>query len=349
MTALEQRYRRVLRMLPASYRQTWEEDMVATFLASMDTDDAHHLADSGRPSWSEVASVATLAVRLHVGRAGMPPPSLIWGEVVRAVRLVALAVLLLSAVVGTWGVWRNPWLANEIPWFPPPADVPAVQWGFRDMVWDAVGLLWVAAYLALVFGRWRAARLFAVLAFVPLVGFAVRDTLRGGPVFARWSDVLISALLLLTLAAFHRDTPPVRPRPWLIAFAVGVALTPAIELATWTLPMDSHWLLAWPGPALNGVLIVAAALVYLAGHAVGRSPAPSWALALALLSASTVIVQAVSLGEYAAFHTVSSAAMTVGVVQTVGVLVVGLLLVAFAAHELRRLPPQTPPRVDTEP
>ena len=158
---------------------------------------------------------------------------------------------------------------------------------------------------------------------------------------------LVTALLLLALAVFHRDTPPVRPRPWLIAFAVGVALTPAVELATWTLPVDSHWLLAWP--ALNGVLIVAAALAYLAGHAVGRSPAPSWALALALLSASTVIVQAVSLGEYAAFHTVRSAAMTVGVVQTVTVLVVGLLLVASAAHELRRLPPQTPPRVETEP
>lgn len=347
MTALEQRYRRVLRILPASYRQAWEEDMVATFLASMDTDDAHHLADSGRPNWSEVASVATLAVRLRVGRAGMPPPSAVWEEVVRAVRLVALAVLLLSAVVATWTVWRNPWLANQIPWLPAPADVPAVPWGFRDMVWDAVGLLWVAAYLALVFGRWRAARLFAVLATVSFIGFAVRDTLEGRPVLARWSEVLVTALLLLTLAAFHRDTPTVRPRPWLIAFAVGVALTPAVELATWTLPVDSHWLLAWP--ALNGVLIVAATLVYLTGHAVGRSPAPSWALALALLSASTVIVQAVSLGEYAAFHTVRSAAMTVGVVQTVGVLVAGLLLVAFAAHELRRHPPQTAPRVDTEP
>ena len=215
------------------------------------------------------------------------------------------------------------------------------------MVWDVVGLLWVAAYLALVFGRWRAARLFAVLAFVPLVGFAVRDTLEGRPVFARWSDVLVSALLLLTLAAFHRDTPPVRPRPWLIAFAVGVALTPAVELATWTLPMDSHWLLAWP--ALNGVVIAVASLVYLAGHAAGRSPAPSWGLALALLSAAAVIVQAVSLGEYAAFHTVRSAAMTVGVVHTVAVLVVGLLLVAFAARDLRRLPLQTSLRVDTEP
>jgi hypothetical protein len=111
--------------------------------------------------------------------------------------------------------------------------------------------------------------------------------------------------------------------------------------------MDSHWLLGWP--ALNCVLIVAAALVYLAGHAVGRSPAPSWALALALLSLATVLMQAAALGEYATFHTVGSVAMTLGVAQTGAVLAVGLVLVTFAAHGLRRLPPQTPPRVDTEP
>jgi len=277
MNVLEQRYRRVLRVLPDSYRQAWEEDMVATFLASMDTDDvedAEFLADYGRPSWSEVASVARLAVRLRIGGTGVPPLSVGLGEAVRAVRLVALAVLLLSAVWATWGVWRNPWLANEIPWLPVPDEVPAFSMGFWEMAWNVVGLLWVAAFLALVFGRWWAARLFAVLAFLPGVGFAVRDTLAGNPVFARWSDVLVTALLLFTLAAFHRDIPPVRPRPWLIAFAVGVALTPAAELVILTLPMDSRWLLGWPG--LNCVLILAAALVYLGGQALGRSLAPSW-------------------------------------------------------------------------
>ena len=34
---LEQRYRRVLRLLPAPYRLAWEEEMVATFLATMDS------------------------------------------------------------------------------------------------------------------------------------------------------------------------------------------------------------------------------------------------------------------------------------------------------------------------
>jgi hypothetical protein len=288
-----------------------------------------------------------IAVRLRIGGAGIAPLTVVWEEIVRALRLVALVMLLLWAVVAIWTVWRNPWLANDIPWFPPPADVPALSWGGWDLAWSVVGLLSVAAYVALVFGRWRAARLFAVLAFMPFVGFAVRDTLEGWPVLALWSDVLVAALLLLTLAVFHRDTPPVRPRPWLIALAVGVALTPAAELASLILPMGSQWLLAWP--AVNCVLIVAAALVYLVSQAFGCGPAPSWALALALLSLATVIVQTVSLGEHAAVHMMSFAAITLGVVQAVGAFVVGLLLFAFAAHELRRLQAQAPPRVNTEP
>ena len=49
--------------------------MVATFLESMASDDAEaaeYLADYGRPSWSEVASVAALAVRLRLGAADAP-------------------------------------------------------------------------------------------------------------------------------------------------------------------------------------------------------------------------------------------------------------------------------------
>jgi hypothetical protein len=72
MSRLEQRYRLVLRVLPAAYRKAWEEDMVATFLDSVDSDDAEaaeYAADYGRPSWSEVATVASLAVRRCLGAA----------------------------------------------------------------------------------------------------------------------------------------------------------------------------------------------------------------------------------------------------------------------------------------
>jgi hypothetical protein len=87
MSRLEQRYRLVLRvLLPAAYRKAWEEDMVATFLDSVDSDDAEaaeYVADYGRPSWSEVASVARLAARLRLGAAGAPPRYVAWGQAVR--------------------------------------------------------------------------------------------------------------------------------------------------------------------------------------------------------------------------------------------------------------------------
>jgi hypothetical protein len=129
----------------------------------------------------------------------------------------------------------------------------------------------------------------------------------------------------------------VRPRPWLITFAVGVALTPAAELASLMLPMDSQWLLAWP--ALNCVLIVAAALVYLASQVFGRSPAPSRALALALLSLARSSGKPYHWGVRRCPHD-EFCGDDPGVAQAVEVLVVGLVLVAFTARDLRRLPPR---------
>ncbi len=70
MSRLEERYRRVLRLLPAGYRRQWEDDMVAAFLETMQTGDAEtdeYLADHGRPSLAEMTSILSLAVRLRIG------------------------------------------------------------------------------------------------------------------------------------------------------------------------------------------------------------------------------------------------------------------------------------------
>jgi len=64
---LEQRYRRVLRLLPAYYRSTWEQDMVAAFLESSltgDPDEDEWVLEFSKPPWREIASVVGLAVRL---------------------------------------------------------------------------------------------------------------------------------------------------------------------------------------------------------------------------------------------------------------------------------------------
>ena len=144
MNRLEQRYRVVLRtLLPASYRKLWEEDMVATFLESMASDDAEaaeYLADYGRPSWSEVASVAVLAVRLRLGAADAPLRSGAWGE---AVRLVALMGLLVHAAAATIEAGSTLWLAGRIDWLAaPPGDwAPALPHSAWPTISTIAGLL----------------------------------------------------------------------------------------------------------------------------------------------------------------------------------------------------------------
>jgi len=72
---LEQRYRRVLRLLPGYYRDKWEEDMVAAFLDSWmtgDPDEDSVTMEYDRPTRQEIASVIALAARLYLGGAATP-------------------------------------------------------------------------------------------------------------------------------------------------------------------------------------------------------------------------------------------------------------------------------------
>ena len=77
---LEQRYRRVLRLLPGYYRDRWEEDMVAAFLDSWLTGDPDEddcswssagLPGQRSPAWSPWPSGCTWAARAL--RAGTSP------------------------------------------------------------------------------------------------------------------------------------------------------------------------------------------------------------------------------------------------------------------------------------
>ena len=134
-TALETRYRSLLRILPATYRAEWEDEMVATFLAasappgadgpdgpdgpedSEDSEEADLRAEFGRPGWSEVVSVVGLAVRLRLPGAGYSGRPVLLGD---AVRLVALIGLLVSGASGAVGTVAHLWLVGKLPGFTPP-------------------------------------------------------------------------------------------------------------------------------------------------------------------------------------------------------------------------------------
>src|SRR5262249_44066279 len=124
-TRLERRYRLVLRLLPASYRAMWEEEMVAAFLESMvaaDPEDFEFVGEYGSPSRSEVASVVALAVRLRLPelrlRLGVPGAPPRYAASSAGVRRAALALVLLHASFATVGLGTLLWLRGNVPWVP---------------------------------------------------------------------------------------------------------------------------------------------------------------------------------------------------------------------------------------
>lgn len=326
---LEERYRRVLRMLPAAYRRRWEEDMVAAFLEAAhasDPDDPEGVG-LGSPRWGEVASVAALAVRLRLGGDAAVPRSFTWGE---AVRRVALVGLLVHAVGAVAGVILTAWITHRLP-LPAalPADWSRTRW---ETLLNLVTLLWLPAYLALVQGHRRAAGILSAGALAPTMA-ASAVSLAADPGAYPLSAVawlLFAALPVVALAAFHQEAPPVAPRPWLVALPAGVVLTlllaPLGQLVAGRVP-----LIDLPGLCTAGLVVAALTRLARVAH---------WALALALLAAATLGLRLVTLLELLGHGGAvpgRSAFIAVAVAESVVLLMTAVTLAVRAARALRHL------------
>ncbi|SCG49716.1 hypothetical protein [Micromonospora coxensis] len=350
MSRLEERYRFLLRVLPAAYRQDWEDDMVAAFLDSMETDDPEttaYVADYGRPSLSEVASIVSLAVRLRLGGADAPPRSYAWGQ---AVRLATLMAMLTHAVMVTASIAVTLWLSGKIAWLPTPAPELALTpsstiW---RTTWDLAGYAWLPAYIALVLGHRRVAQAVALLAVVPpAITTAVEQAAGDVPLsVSPWAMRLIDVFLLLAMAAFHHGAPPVQRRPWLVALPIGILLVP-VPLFTIQAIEPALRLLDWPG--LLCAAVTAAMVIHLTVR-VSRGPSRTlpWSLAFTLLAVTTLALRAATLPDYhdqAQRRTLA----TIASVEVIAVLAVGVPLAVLAVRTLRRLPPvlATAPRPTT--
>jgi hypothetical protein len=344
-TRLEERYRLLLRMLPAGYRAAWEEEMVTTFLASMHTDDpeeAEYLADYGRPSWPEVASVVRLAiglrlvvVRHRLGGAGAPPRHVLWGD---AARLVALIWLLGHATLAVTTLTMRLHTIGKLPWLPFPSFDYALM--FPTGLWPTVALvaslLWLPAYLALLFGQRRVSQVLVALAAAAILLADARLFESSGP-FAL-TDVafhVFGALPLLGLAAFHRDAPPVRAWPWLLAVPIAIAIE--IGLLYVTMPRTPEIFPLLDLPAVICFALVAAALVVLVRR--GRV-APSWPLALALVAPAVLGLRTLSLLDIVQIAPPEQqpALSALGIIEVCAVLAVSAPMAILAAQAARRMP-----------
>ena len=340
MSRLEERYRFVLRLLPAAYRQEWEDDMVAAFLDSMDTGDPEttaYAADYGRPSLSEVASIVSLAVRLRLGGADAPPRSYAWGQ---AVRLATLMAMLTHAVMVTASIAVTLWLSGKIAWLPAPAPEWALtpQWSIWHTAWNLAGYAWLPAYIALVLGHRRVAQAVALLAIVPpAITTAVEQAAGDVPLsVSPWATRLIDVFLLLAMAAFHHGAPPVPRRPWLLALPIGILLVP-VPLFTIQATQPALRLLDWPG--LSCAVVTAAMVVHLAVRVSSRPTRTlPWSLALTLLAVTTLALRTATLPDYSDQAQRTTLA-TIASVQVIAVLAVGVPLAVLAIRALRQLPP----------
>jgi hypothetical protein len=300
---LERRYRRVLRLLPGWYRQRWEQDMVAAFLDSWltgDPDEDEGVLEFCRPGWAEVASVAGLAVRLHLGGAGTPR-RYAWGQ---AIRRAALAVLLVHAVLAVdilVFLERGRTLVGWLPALPaqPATLMTASPAGVWTTVYYLVSSAWIMIFVTLALGHYRTARVLASLAIVPGLVALIQAQLTGimPARFGPWNFwILIDLAPVLAMTAFRRDSPPTASRSWLLALPVGYLLMYGPLLALQATG-NSAWLPDFPGMCC--VLVSLACLAH-APRAWSRQTAGSgvWSMTLALLAAVAGAYRIVSLTGY---------------------------------------------------
>ena len=342
MTPLEQRYRALLRRLPASYRRQWEDDMVATYLAATvpaDPEEAEYVEHCGRPSRDERLSILRLAIRLRLGGVGDPPHAQAWGD---AVRRVALLGLLANTVSPIGGLWRRAWVSGGLGWPPLPPGVQEMA-SLPQSVWQSVlgatTLLWVVAFVATVVGHRRAAVVAGAVAAIPTatgaaqaVEFALTAGFRGFLV-STLAMAIVAVLPLLALAAFHSQSPPVAPRPWLMALA-GTAVLAAVPAYLSLVPNG----VVVDRAGLWSVAIAGAAAVHLARRRGGRSDVGR-TMALAIVAGVVLALRVITLLDFVTAQATGIAWMVpAGIVQALVVAVLGGVLWVRAARALRALP-----------
>jgi hypothetical protein len=301
---LEQRYRRVLRLLPGYYRRAWEQDMVAAFLESSltgDPDEDEWVLEFSKPPWREVASVAALAFRLYLGGTGAPRRYFTWGQ---AVRRAVLVLTMLQAVRGLDVLLLTAWSRRVFSWLPvPPARLAAgTPAGIvPPVVWWLVAYAWIVSFVALALGRYyRTAQVIAALAIIPdLVWLLQGEFTRAfqGPSLGPWAFwVLLNGVPVLAMTAFRRDTPPAARWPWLVTLMVAYLLV-AVPLTALQTSGNSAWV-----PDTAGLYCTLAALACLAHvpRAWCRQAADSgvWSLTLTLLAAEAAAYRIFSLTDY---------------------------------------------------
>ncbi|GAB3960598.1 hypothetical protein GCM10029978_010300 [Actinoallomurus acanthiterrae] len=323
-----QRYRALLRILPPSYRAAREEEMVAVFAEGVGDAEEEGL---GRPDLAETVSVVRLAVRSWLGGPGAAPRLFSLGQTVRlfgALGLLAQAVLAGAEVLGLLTVvfFGSDEARGSVRAAYGHAGEVGLVW---NVAWSLTYLLCVPAYVALVRGRRRTARVLALAAAVPpLLRLATEP-------WTPWEAVLMVVPLLLPVVAvavaFHRDAPAVRPIGGLAALPVGAV---AVFAALW-LP-SSLALTLIPDGVCGWIALAAGAVCLVRGRAAAGHDLAHRSSAVALYAALISGVQMITATDYGGTEPY---AVPVGYGQAAALLLIAGLLARVSVRTLRRAEP----------
>jgi len=282
---LEQRYRTVLRLLPASYRAEWEDELVATYLHDADESEL----DLARPELGEVASIAALAVRVRLAGPGGPPRFAALGSAVRTFAVLSLLLHAAGALteraltVAWFGGAEQPQRALFLGAFTgqglPRGAAEAVLW--------LLPLAWVGAYAALLRDRRRTAAVLAGLAALS----APAQLLTGPPFPYAAVDTCFALLTVAAVCCGHHAEAPAARLPFLPpgAALLGACVLMGGATVAWPRAADAVW--------GAGCAVLAAAAVWCAARFAaarrGRSPeppadSPGLPLGLAALAAAVL-------------------------------------------------------------
>ena len=281
---LEQRYRTVLRMLPRSYRERREDEMVDTYLEEFDEE----IRDEVRPSLSEVASIAALAVRTRTGAAGGPARYAVVGATMRFLALLSVLVHAgrLLADNAMTAAWLGGAPVEEREFFLQPLGDLHLTGIIGTLCQWVLPLGWVVAYAALARDRRRLAKTATFVAALPTI-WTVLDPVWGGTSALTGYYSASAAFTWLTVLAvccgFHSDAPatrlPLAP-PGLML--MGVCVLMGVSTVTMTPAAN------FPGSSIT--VCCAAGLLWFAAR-VRRAPVPQDpALPLALAGTGLAVL-----------------------------------------------------------
>ncbi|MBN9607942.1 MAG: hypothetical protein BGO26_06400 [Actinobacteria bacterium 69-20] len=233
-SGLEERYRRLLRVLPRPYRVIREEEMVDVFLqerVDADPDSADLTLKFGVPGPAESWSVLQLAMRARF--ATTPERARAQAQAVRVATLGGLVVLAVQAIDTAWARL----LLSEFPMYRFAQDFgPAASWSATPgwvVVQEWLPAAWIVVLLAALIGQRALGQLVGAATIVATLVIAA---VSGMPVADSPLMLILKACLVAGLAAVASHAPPARRGLWITAATTGAFAVAAMTTIAWFWP-----------------------------------------------------------------------------------------------------------------